>query len=85
MSDFSAGQGTATETPTPIVVEGCAPQELSHGITIMATSGLIYISSGILAYRYPLKGSVREQITVPINSPAKVFVSGEGTYAWYAV
>lgn len=85
MSDFYTGQGTATETPTPIVEEGCAPQELCDGITIMATSGLVYISSGILAYRYPLKGSVREQITIPVDSPSKVFVSGEGTYAWYAV
>lgn len=84
MSDFSAGQGTATETPTPIVAEGYAPQKLSDGVTIMATSGLVYISSGILANRYPLSGSIREQITIPIDSPAKVFVSGEGTYAWYA-
>jgi hypothetical protein len=85
MSDFSTGQGTATETPTPIVGVGYQPEQLFRGITIRAMTGLVYISRSdvSLAMKYPL--SAGSQIEIPIGSPSKIYVSGNGTYAWFAV
>jgi hypothetical protein len=78
VDNFFTGQGQATETPTPIVAPGHAPQQIYKGVTIKSLTGSVSVSG------YPL--AMGEEVTIQTATPSQIFIFGSSgsTYAWIA-
>jgi hypothetical protein len=77
------GRATATETPTPLVQPGFAPQQLSKGVTVKLDSGgPVYVGfTGQAESGYKLD-VVGERIFLPVSVPSTVMIDGVGTVSW---
>lgn len=84
VDNFHTGNGVATETPTPIVAEGYPPQTVCKGVFIRCLTGTIYVSAEGTAPGEGFTLAAGADVTVPVNAPSKIFVDGDGTYAWVA-
>lgn len=83
--EFYTGQHLATETPTPLVPAGHAPQEVQRGTKIKLTSGgpvAVGLSNVTTETGYVLD-TIGQEIVIPVE-PQKIFIVGEGTISWIA-
>lgn len=83
LPEFFTGQQTATETPTPLVQAGHAPQTVQRGTLVKLTSGgPVYVGrSNVRPTTGYTLGVVGESVLVPVE-PRKIFIVGDGVVGW---